>query len=243
MTEVINKHTKTSNTFSSIEHLDFEMKLPYLPKKMQELVGDGTAQNYFMLGYLFDTDIQDTEQAIFWYSKAASLGHTIAKLNLGILYETGYQGNIQPDYNLAINWYSMAVEAGHTGAIFNLGRLVWSGKGITQSYTQAFRLFRMAAKKGNNMAMTNIGSMYMFGNGVNINYTLAIKWLTRAATNNYCCVAHHNLGIMYENGWGVNKDIEKANVHFRLATSGTNNPVSKTLSDQLRKTRETLLFT
>jgi TPR repeat protein len=242
MMDKMTTYDKISNVFSSTEHLDFEMKLPYLPKEIQELTGSRNIKNYFMIGYIFDTGIleknfqPDTEQAIFWYTKAANLGHMIAKLNLGVLYETGHQGNIQRDYHTAVNWYCSAIAAGHKGSLFNLGRLIWRGRGIAQSYPQACRLFHMAAKEGHTMAMTNIGSIYISGNCI-----LAIKWLSMAATRG-CCLAHHNLGIMYENGWGVDKDIEQANYHFNFAVTGNKNPISNEMSIQLRNTRDNLLY-
>lgn len=242
--------------YGSVEELDLALRSYQLPSAARRLWNQiqlsADRQDEFMLGYHFDVGIRigdelgmspDTNQAIFWYRRAAEKGHIIAQLNLGVLFETGHQGARERDYASAVDWYHRAALNAHQGAQFNLGRLFWSGKGVPQNLQTAFGFFKKAAKKGNHMAMTNIGAMYMSGNGVQQNAVEARRWSQLAAMKNNA-VAHHNLGVMFENGMGGRADPELGALHFRQALDPTmEHPVSEMLSRDLRQSRDPLIFT
>lgn len=54
-------------------------------------------------------------------------------------------------------------------------------------------------------AQTDLGLAYGNGNGTAQNYTKAIYWYYKAAQQGYA-QAQFNLGLFYENGWGILKD-------------------------------------
>lgn len=68
------------------------------------------------------------------------------------------------------------------------------------------------------IALSQNGLAYMYANGLGIerDYCQAINWFKKA-TNNGGKEAIFNLGICYHNGWGVEKNIKKANYYFHLA--------------------------
>ncbi|CEP02520.1 Sel1 repeat [Plasmodiophora brassicae] len=246
--------SSSNRQFESVVEFDLCQQLPTLPAGIATLYEAVRArrdrQDEFMLGYHFDVGAIDgqtmpasTAQALYWYKRAADNGHTIAQLNLGVLYETGHQNAQARDYPRAVRWYYQAALSGHQGAQFNLGRLFWSGKGVPQDLKTAFGFFKKAAKKGNHMAMTNVGAMYMSGNGVRANANEARRWSQLAAMKSNA-VAHHNLGVMYENGLGGRRDLELAASHFRQALDpAMDHPVSEALSRELRRSRDPLIFT
>lgn len=239
----------SNQTFEFVEELDLSMDtLPdSLKGHLQRVRAKRCRQSEFLLGYHFDVGIPgfepNTDQAIFWYSRAAKRGHVVAQLNLGVLHETGHQGRRERDYELAVVWYHRAASRGHSGAQFNLGRLFWSGKGVPRDFRSSFRFFKRAGKQGHAMALTNVGAMYMSGNGVPQNAAKARKWSLRAAKKNNA-VAHHNIGVMYEQALGSPRDMVQANAHFALAMDPSlDHPVTPELSADLRRSSDPLIFT
>ena len=239
----------SNQTFDFVEEL--ELCLQDLPEAikghLQRVRSKRCRQSEFLLGYHFDVGMPgcepNTQQAIFWYSRAANRGHVVAQLNLGVLHETGHQGRQKRDYGNAVLWYHRAASRGHSGAQFNLGRLFWSGKGVERDFKSSFRFFKRAGKQGHAMALTNVGAMYMSGNGVPQNAAKARKWSMRAAVKNNA-VAHHNIGVMYEQGLGGPANMDKANAHFALAMDPSlDHPVTRELSADLRRSSDPLIFT
>lgn len=66
-----------------------------------------------------------------------------------------------------------------------------------------------AAKKGNPMYQCNVGNCYRLGRGVDQNFAEALNWFYQAAKQKYNR-AWYYIGLYYENGQGVNKDLEFA---------------------------------
>lgn len=61
--------------------------------------------------------------------------------------------------------------------------------------------------------------MYLNGEGVPVNYKEALKWFKEAAKQNVV-EAMFTLGIMYEQGIGINKDEDKAFHHYLKSAQG-----------------------
>ena len=57
--------------------------------------------------------------------------------------------------------------------------------------------------------LNRIGYMYSEGLGVAENGTEAVKWFRKAAEQGYS-IAYYNMGLMYELGNGVTKDMGEA---------------------------------
>lgn len=89
--------------------------------------------------------------------------------------------------------------------ILTLFVCVFTVLGITAVYADSFSETLSKAEAGDPEAQNEIGLIYFYGKGVRKNYPEAVKWFDRAVKqDNY--QAYYNLGVCYENGYGVEKD-------------------------------------
>jgi TPR repeat protein len=217
---------------------DYVLEILYDARKLN------CVESQFTMGYIFDVggkgvDV-NTNEAIYWYTRAADRGHIIAQNNLGVLYSTAHQGRM-PKKNPAeaLHWYMKAAkEGGNANAQFHVGLAYMNGDGVAEKDDQtAFMYFKKAGKQGHVLAMSNVGAMYLGGRGIAQNHKKAFKWLKKVVNsfeeNKEDAVAHHNIGMMYMKGLGVLQDVEKGEEYIRKAMSRKNaGYISEALSKQ-----------
>ena len=105
-----------------------------------------------------------------------------------------------------LHWYMKGARHGNTECERTLGCLYFSGKSVVQrNVNTALRYFEKAAAKGHAAAQSGVGSCHF----LNRRYEEALKWHTKSAAQG-CTDAEINLGLLYERGHGVIKDISKA---------------------------------
>jgi len=153
----------------------------------------------FQLGRTYNK-ANNFKAAISQYRRAADLGHTAAKFNLGLMYAEG-QG-VAKDNAQAVTWYQMAAEQGFLIAQKKLGGMYYLGEGVPQDYAAALKWYRMAAESGDSEVQNNLGAIFDNGFGVKQDYAEALKYYRKAADRG-SAVAQHNLGAMYFQGKGV----------------------------------------
>lgn len=165
-----------------------------------------------------DADLHTKMQQITKFKDVKPLadnGDKEAQYRLGVLYEKG-QGVSKNGTEAAV-WYRKAADQGHAGAQYSLGQLYENGNGVRQDLFLAFKWYRVAATFGNNReAYFALGLLNFTGRGVDQDYGQAIKYYREAASRGHP-VAQHILGAMYEEGWGVNRDLIMAYIWYTLA--------------------------
>ncbi len=134
-------------------------------------------------------------EAFIWFEKAASKGNAEAMYHLAYMFENG-QGRDQ-DYAQAINWYKKAI-----GIIYQNNDL----------YEEAKNCYQIAAQKGIADGMGLLG----FLNLTKQNYSDAILWFKKAADKGNK-EAMYQIGLLYQEGFGLNADEEEAKKWFRKA--------------------------
>jgi len=218
---------------------------PVFIKRLMKDAQAGDVEAQFTLGYCYDVGSAGlkpcTNDAVFWYTKAADQDHAIAQNNLGVIYSTGHRGMTKKDWAEALHWYMRAAQHDNPNALFHAGLAYMNGEGVEgRDDFKAFMLYKRAAKQGHVLAMSNVGAMYMGGRGVDKNYKKAYKWLKKAAAKDDS-VACHNLGIMYIKGFGLLEDHELGESYVRRASTGKNSGIiPKDLSLLTKKTGATL---
>ena len=166
----------------------------------------GTPQEWYQKAVVF-FEKKEYEQAVIWYTYAASKGHLAAQNVLGICYEFGY--GVPQSYENAVEWYTKAAEQGHDSAQCNLGYCYRNGYGVPQSDEKAVEWYTKAANQGHARAQCSLGYCYNVGEGVPQSYEKAVEWYTKAAVQGYA-IAQYNLGYCYNVGQGVPQSYEKA---------------------------------
>ncbi len=102
------------------------------------------------------TSMQDEQDALAWFDKAARQGVAEAQFALATMLEQG-KGSAQeivqesagegeaPPLRQARYWYRQAADAGLAAAQYNLGTVYARGEGVAQDDEQAFQWFFLAA--------------------------------------------------------------------------------------------------
>jgi TPR repeat protein len=86
---------------------------------------------------------------------------------------------------------------------------------LRQDVAEAVKWYRKSAEQDFAEADLQLGQLYYSGDvGIDKNYPEAAKWLTKAAEHGKLW-AQNTLGVMYEEGYGVDKDPKQAFNWFR----------------------------
>ncbi|HUS97695.1 MAG TPA: hypothetical protein VMX97_13230, partial [Hyphomicrobiaceae bacterium] len=109
---------------------------------------------------------QDFEQAVKWYTRAATRSFALAQYRLATLYERGL--GVKKDLARAKVWYERAASQGNVKAMHNLAVLsAGSSKGGAPDYGTAARWFKEAAMRGLKDSQFNLAILHETGLGVN----------------------------------------------------------------------------
>jgi TPR repeat protein len=169
--------------------------------------------------------------------KAAEQGYVPAQAAVGTLYAAGT--GVAQNFAEAAKWYRKAAEAGHVQAAANLAILYTKGQGVPRDPNQASEWNRAAAKGGSAIAEDNLYRQRRgpqpeppdpadFEQGSKLydakNFTASFQACMKAAqAGNW--FAETSVGLMYENGEGVQQNLPQAvawytkaaNAGFRVA--------------------------
>ena len=219
-------------------------KLKEIKAKAEAGDSDEQLKAQLTLGSMFANGegvLEDDNEAVKWYRKAAEQGDAPAQNNLGLMYANGT--GVLEDDNEAVKWYRKAAEQGDASAQNNLGLMYANGEGVLEDDNEAVKWYRKAAEQGDASAQYNLGLMYDNGEGVLEDKKEALKWYRKAAEQGYVSaqnslqkkfeetraeagkgdvIAQHNLGVMYDNGIGVLQDHNAAVKWYRKAATKKN---------------------
>jgi len=146
------------------------------------------------------------QRALDALTSAAQAGETAAITELATRYLNG-DGTLQ-DYAQAAHWFMRAAQDGDPSAQNVLGQLLYEGLGLEQDVAASLRWLASAAETGN--------PEYLFDYAVVLETTEGFTDLTRAAAlYDQAAQAGHlpamvSLGVLYQNGIGVEQDFAKA---------------------------------
>lgn len=152
------------------------------------------------LSYLYGTDEKETdyEKAFSDFEKAKEAGKTEANLYLGLLY--GYYGYPQQDYELARKYYEACGDNSY--AQICLSMLYISGQGVEKNKEKAVELVSPVIDSG----VVEGYLISAFAAADENDYVLALECFNKVLDGTepvFIAVAMNNIGIIYENGLGV----------------------------------------
>ena len=175
--------------------------------------GDATAQ--FNLGCYFYSGekglSQNYAEAVKWYTKAASQGHTAAQNNLGYCYEKGF--GVDEDIEKAKYWYQNAAEQGNQKAKVSLERIE--------------KIEAKAPQKAKALTGTEVGREW-------VDLGLSVKW----ATTNLGATTMSVAGDYF--AWGEVKPKSEYWWNTYKYTIIYNNPTNKQMDKKYQGEKETL---
>ncbi len=150
------------------------------------------------------------------YREAAREGDVNAQVQLGFLYDTGTQVELDPE--AARDLYQQAALHGNADAQARLAQMLRSGRGGVQDRGLALYWDRQAADRGEPAAQNNVGMAYLLGEGVERDDELALEWFLKAARQENAH-AQNNIGHMRLEGRAGPVDDGEALEWFRAAAA------------------------
>jgi len=177
--------------------------------------------------------VQDFREAFNLLNGAAEQDYPAALFELGSYYfwgqsvPVGRAGSGFPrDYAKAAEYWKRAARYGVCEATGHLALLHFAGEGVEKDPRKGLALLTETAEAEgfNIITWYNLGCLYMgvfelFGieTGVPVDYEKAHRWFSKAAEYGFL-YAYHQLGVMYRQGLGVEKDDRQALHNFLMAS-------------------------
>ncbi len=147
--------------------------------------------------------------------KAAEKGNASAQNDLGAYYAYGL--GVQKDFVKAAGWYRKAAEHGDPLAQYSLGHAYYLGCGVSTNMDLAFKWLKKASRQKQSQASELLGQIYLRGApGIKPDPRQACHWLTLAVRQG-SIHSLYLLGIMYETGAGVDRNMSLAVSSYRKA--------------------------
>ncbi len=149
----------------------------------------------------------DPAEAVRWYTAGAKSGELTAQTRLARMYQTG--DGVEKDFAKARFWFETAASRGVPNALTRLGIIYEEGQGTDRDVDAAVRLYVSAAQQGDREAYYRLGKLYAAKTPLYDDPKLAAGLLLKASTGKVFGAARE-LGKLYEQGRGVDKDLVKA---------------------------------
>ena len=172
--------------------------------------------------------VPDIQAAI----QAANEGNVDAQCFLGIVYSVG-QYNIELNYKEAIKYFTMAAEKGEPTAQYNLSLFYIEGFGVEPDTVQAQKWYDLAFQQDNTLPPLIVERPATNDIDLTINTKKSKKGekITSKTQNKFAkaiptfrtraeagdAVAQYNLGVLYYDGIGTERNYKEALKWFRLA--------------------------
>ena len=169
-----------------------------------------------------DKDIIEAElsgspaQAASFVRTAAEAGIAEAQVSLGQMLLDGH--GMPSDPVQALRWFVEAARQGDAMAINMVGRCYENGWGVAIDASRAIEWYRAAADRGLDWGMYNLATQLALRNeGGDLEAALELFRMAAALGH---AKSFNMIGGFYEDGWVVDRDLEKATDHYRRAAEG-----------------------
>lgn len=198
----------------------------------KQAVEKGSNNSKTNLGRLYENGFGcklDNVKATSLYKEASENDPEIASRNYARQLKdgAGVEGNI----DLSIELLTKIIEeTNNTDAMNDLG-LIYSLKEGYIDATKAIKYFSMAYENDCVYGIHNIGDMYHRGLGVEIDYVKAFECYEKANNMKENVWTNYELSLLYENGYGVKKDLNKSKeLCYKAAKDGLKDAVLKVIN-------------
>ncbi len=158
---------------------------------------------------------RDRDAAEIWYELAALDGNCAAQLKLGDMWRIGLNGRYSA--RIAAFWYRQAAESYSPEGLYRLGCCYRDGEGVSRNQKRWIALMHRAADAGSLKSMLVLGDQYLAGGSVSRNWRRAVQWYCSAAEAGDVASTFLIGQIYRHGGYGVERDLNRAIVYFRIA--------------------------
>lgn len=147
----------------------------------------------------------------------ADAGDPVSETYIGLYHERGY--GVFKDMKKAAEWFAKAAAHGSARGNYELGRLYFDGEGVPENETLGVKYTRQAAVQGFPEALHYMGLMLFNGVSGLRKDDIEAEQLIRLAAEKRNVRAAHDLGLMYEQGSGVEKDRAESRKWFKACAA------------------------
>jgi len=192
-----------------------ERELFYYEKAAE--LGHPESQLYIANKYKSGNGVkQNNDKYIYWLKKSAENNYSKAQAILGEAYRDGAYG-LKQDYETALALFEKSAAQDDRFGQFYLGVVYEKGRGVKKDIELAIHWYKKAANQDSAEALINLGFIYCYGaENVSINTTKALKYYLKGAELGHP-EAQFQLGLMYDNGLGVEPNYDKAYELYKKA--------------------------
>lgn len=155
-------------------------------------------------------------QAASFVRTAAEAGIAEAQVSLGQMLLDGH--GLPSDPVEALRWFVEAAKQGDAMAINMVGRCYENGWGIAADVPRAIEWYRAAADRGLDWGMYNLATQLALRNE-DSDLEAALELFRKAAALGHA-KSLNMIGSFYEDGWVVDRNLEKATDFYRHAAEG-----------------------
>ncbi|KAI8381491.1 uncharacterized protein BYT42DRAFT_531385 [Radiomyces spectabilis] len=164
----------------------------------------------------------NTVESLRWFEHAYELGDKRVLVDLAYGFSADSNA-AHIDMGKAFKYAMQGALADDKYCQYLAGHLYLKGHGTERNISEAVKWLASAAEQDVTIAIEELAAVYMKGyDDFDKDYTQAFKWCTKgAATIAFCQTA---LGDMYRNGWGVDRNYQKAFEYYQTAASQPDSP-------------------
>lgn len=198
-------------------------KTPMAPSKVFEWFEKSANQGYapaqYHLAYCYANNVgttMDIDSYLYWMEKSADQNYKIAYYNLA-----GFYLSAPDEYkniDLGFEMLDNLVKDEYPYAYYNLAQCYANGIAVDRDTEIAYKLIKDGAKKNDPVCIYALGINYFnpVPGTVSQNYKKGLELLLQAAEYGYP-LAQYYIGVVYQQGLGVNADAKVAQKWFDLA--------------------------
>lgn len=148
-------------------------------------------------------------------AQAAQVGDARAQAILGQRYMDGH--GVLQDYAAAVHWLTRAANAGEPDARNNLGKLYFEGLGVPQNTATAIAWLEKAAESGAPDMLYDLATA-LESTGQEDALKRAFALYSQGSEAGHVPSAT-NLGVMYQNGVGIARDLDRAKTLYEMGAA------------------------
>lgn len=185
----------------------------------QKAADQGLAEAKYRLWRLYSRDrgVNGDEKSLELLKESAEEGFADAQEMIGSSYLNGWNGSVK-DGSLAALWFEKAARQGHVGAMKTLGAMYKYGIQIKADLKKAIQWYRQASGTGDSEAMRHLEDIFFEGAPDPVT-DQELAALCRK-TSDLGEGGAYKLGVLYEQGRGVEKDLKVAYMWYTVAGPG-----------------------
>lgn len=176
--------------------------------KLEENAEAGDVEAMHALGVYYEEEEEELQKAAKWFRMGAEAGHLKSMHRLGLMYRWGK--GVPTNGRKAEKWFLKAANENYGPAQSALGEIYADGYVLPKNKSESVRWYSAAAQHGDRIGEFFIGMKYMHGDSqTQQDFNAAAEWLKKSADQGYA-PAQAQLGMLYQYGYGVAQDGQKA---------------------------------